>query len=56
MVKVRSEESAVHWLCDHSLKKSKAKQLVAAVLRDEGPLSDPGHPLRAKYSLPEMSV
>jgi hypothetical protein len=40
---VDSEEAAIRWLCDRSLRKSKAKQLVEAALRNEGPLADPKH-------------
>lgn len=40
------EESARRWLSDNGLRKSKAKKLLAAALRNEGELADPNHPKR----------
>ncbi len=40
------EESARRWLGDHGLPRSKARQLIAAELRNEGPFADPKHPRR----------
>ena len=40
------EEAARRWLGDHGLRRSKAKQLLAAELRNEGPFADPKHPRR----------
>ena len=40
------EEEARRWLCDHGLKKSKAKKLLAAALRNEGEFAE--LPLRSK--------
>lgn len=41
-----NEADAIQWLCDRSLRKSKARQLMAAVLRDEGPFAAARHPRR----------
>lgn len=41
-----NEEDARRWLCDRGLRKSKAKQLLAAGVRNEGPYADPNHPRR----------
>jgi hypothetical protein len=41
-----TEEGALRWLCDRGLRKSKARQLLAAELRNEGPFADPKHPRR----------
>lgn len=41
-----TEEGAIRWLCDRGLRKSKAKQLLSAELRNEGPFADPAHPRR----------
>jgi hypothetical protein len=41
-----TEAGAIRWLCDRGLRKSKAKQLLAAELRKEGPLADPQHERR----------
>lgn len=43
-----AEQSALHFLSDHSLRKSKAKQLLAAAMRNEGPMADPEHRLRIR--------
>lgn len=40
------EESARRWLSDNGLRKSKAKKLLAAALRNEGDYADPNHPNR----------
>jgi len=40
------EEEARRWLSDHTLRKSKAKKLLAAALRGEGEFADPNHPKR----------
>lgn len=42
------EESARRWLGDHSLRKSKAKKLLAAALRNEGDFADRDHPKRCE--------
>lgn len=42
------EEPARRWLCDHGLRKSKARQLLDAELRNHGPFSNPKHPKRIK--------
>jgi hypothetical protein len=42
------EESARRWLSDNGLRKSKAKKLLAAALRDEGDYADPAHPHRCR--------
>lgn len=41
-----AEQSALYWLCDHSLEKSKARQLLDAEIRNEGPMANPRHRLR----------
>lgn len=43
---IENEEEARKWLCDRGLRKSKAKQLLAAGVRSEGPFADPNHPRR----------
>lgn len=42
------ESNALRWLSDHSLRKSKAKKLLAAALRGEGEFADPEHKARVK--------
>jgi hypothetical protein len=42
------EEEARRWLCDHGLRKGKARKLLAAALRGEGELADPDHPNRIR--------
>jgi len=42
------EESARRWLSDNGLRKSKAKKLLSAALRNEGDYADPLHPHRVR--------
>jgi hypothetical protein len=45
---VSDQEEAIRWLCDRSLRKSKARKLVQAELTGTGPFADPNHPRRLK--------
>ncbi len=42
----RDEEAARRWLSDNGLRKGRARDLLSAVLRNEGPFANPSHPKR----------
>ena len=52
------EDQAAHWFGDHGLRRGRARNLIAAAVRNDGPYANPAHPKRypRQVNLPTTSV